>query len=1113
MKPIFVKIDSFFDTVQSIYRIEIFTDKFYHIYIKPKIKITTLLEKSFNIKKEEIEKKKSFETIWQAFKKKYPPTRFKYITYRFKESKMLKIDEFAILAKTFNPNHSSPKNIEELVKLYEETINYYENWKKENKPYDKKLFLNLILINKNNFFKENPLNFSVKTFFGTNGFLAKNKNFSYRKEQEELALTIKEGMENNLHLFLNAPTGIGKTMAYLINIAEQIKKYPKKRFIISTFTKKLQNQLKEKDIPMIEKLICKNLNTLFLKGRDNYICLEHLTTLLSSPNIEEEIKDYLYEKIVNQNIYEYNEYELPDEIKNELKINFCPQKLCKFYKNCIYYRIKEELKNANIIVLNHSLFIKLLRASALNNFTNLIIDEAHHLEEVIAEELGGSLDQYYFDFLEKEDKKIPLIWRELFNRFEILTSEEIFSFLHRLNNIKLEDNEETFALIEKISLLKHFFANPNNYFLEKEEKDEELYYHIHIKNIGSWTDTMIWKNFDSVALLSGTLFQETLLPLTQKLYNAFGERFIFKRFDSPFEYEKKVRFFVPIDFPKYNYREKEKYIEATIEFLKEYTIRTETKTMVLFTSYEDMEFIAEELTDFLNENGIKLFINNIDEEKLREENFYIIFGTYSLWEGVDIDNNLINSLIMIKTPFSSPNEGRILAKKEFLDDKTFFLYYLNEAITKFRQGFGRLIRKNSDKGIFILLDNRITEKSYKSLFLKSISSNFRFDFKATRDIFNEAEYFLFDEEKVFLPGSKVYSTYKFLDYNQVYLARDGAPGIKIIRGSAGTGKTVVLLQRIKFLLMKFPHIKRILFITFNASMATYIKNILYIEEMETKNKTIDINYFFQFCSKIKKKTDESFSSYYQDVYRHIKEKGTPLEKYDAIFVDEGQDFSELQFKIIFSHLKKKQYDIMIAIDPIQNIYNIDFANFFKTKKVTYYSLDKPYRNSAEIMLFANKIINNLFISKSDIIFNKGEKPLIYQEKSLEKIFETIYSIIYEKKISIKETIVIYTAKKLYEKDIVTELTHFFKKKQIKITDISDFKHKKRFLLLQNELKISKIHSVKGLEFKNVIIIGADNLKISEQNKKLLYVAITRAKEKLIIPYLEAKGFIDLFITK
>ena len=1129
-KKLFINLKSFLNNRGSIFEIQISSSDYEKYFlIKPKIEITYIFEKHYDIKKEELLKKPNFKQLWSKILKKFPSKYFDYISYNVDEISLdLKIFDYRKMEKVVFPMQDKKrfKHVKNLRKYYYKVKDKYDIWKKDNE--ELKIKSDFSLSNKNFIQKENidKIDIKIKKIFKKNGKLSNYKNFSYREEQEKLALKINDVINEKKNLMANAPTGIGKSLAYLFN-AYKYSISENKKILISTFTKKLQDQLKNKDIPFVNEFLHAEFDIVFLKGRKNYLCLREFYELLDT-NIDQYLKDYIYNMFEYKKIYDLDYYDIDWKIKDKLSSEQCLHEKCEYFDKCYFWKLREKAKKSRVLVINHALLINGLNFNMFKKRDILFVDEAHHLERIMVDELGGELSEDQFNYLYKNkrirSKDIIRKWHDKFHKLLSYNWEDMKNIIKRLKKIKELSNEFFQDRIDgDLNILKKFYKYSDNYYIDKIMRNGEMIYKLYPYRVDKWIQKNLWENFFSNIFLSGTLFlnSSVLKDIFIKIYNINKKKTEFIDLKTTFNYKENVKYLVPTDFPEYDYQNKSEYFNSVIVFLKEYIKRTEGKLMVLFTSYEDLNFVKESISDFLKKNGIKLYVNSYDLDKIKNDIFYVIFGTYSMWEGVDIDNNYLNSLIMVKSPFSVPSNGYFVSKKKILSKSMYYFYYLNSAVVKFRQGFGRLIRSKKDRGVFIFLDNRIKKRSYKKYFSESIADNINFNFVPTRDIFNIAEAFLFDKSGLFLKNyKKRKNKFKFLDHNQVYIARDGQKGIKVIYGAAGTGKTVILIHRMKFLMMHFPDIKKVLFLTYTASLSRYIENILNLENINIKNKNIQIDYLYRFCRKNfrSKKDKESFKDYYKKILKNLKNKSKKISKYDVIFIDEGQDLGFVEYQIIFSFLKKKNSDLIIAIDNVQDLYRMNFNKFFEKREVQTYKLKNSYRNTANIMKFANIIVRNLFIHDSDEFFNEGDKPYLVKldnfSKVLERTKDFINKVIDDYNYTLNDFAIVYPRKNIYGfKNVSEKIISYFNENNMNIKNISTYQNKKSYLILDNNIKLSTIHSIKGLEFKAVIILGFDDIFVNERNKKLLYVAITRAKYHLFIPYLKKSGFVDYIGAK
>jgi ATP-dependent DNA helicase DinG len=227
-----------------------------------------------------------------------------------------------------------------------------------------------------------------------------------------------------------------------------------------------------------------------------------------------------------------------------------------------------------------------------------------------------------------------------------------------------------------------------------------------------------------VILTSATLtVQNSLLYYRKRVGFTGGEELVLS---SPFNYEQQVKLYLSRQIPEPN---QPGYEDTIIRFIDHLIEKTHGKAFVLFTSYRMLETCADALRDSFDEKGLQLLVQGGDLsrsamlEVFKQDTNSIIFGTTSFWTGVDVPGEALSNVIIPKLPFSVPTHPLIQARCEWVEHhggRSFMDYSLPEAVLKFRQGVGRLIRSNSDTGIVAILDKRVISKRYGSMFLNSI---------------------------------------------------------------------------------------------------------------------------------------------------------------------------------------------------------------------------------------------------------------------------------------------------------------------------------------------------------------------------------------------------------
>ena len=423
-----------------------------------------------------------------------------------------------------------------------------------------------------------------------------------------------------------------------------------------------------------------------------------------------------------------------------------------------------------------------------------------------------------------------------------------------------------------------------------------------------------------------------------------------------------------------------------------------------------------------------------------------------------------------------------------------------------------------------------------------LPAKFNFNLK-DREI-DHLKQLIFPTVKIDLPERKPATGYaqrvnrlKGLDHHQEVLARKFDGGHRIIVGPSGSGKTLILIHKAALLKKYNPDIKSILFVCYNITLANYIKRLLSNKDVPLDENGVTVKHFFALCSEIVGQDlafEKEEPEYYDIIVQEALEKvGNYGNKYDAILVDEGQDLTDDMLRVLVALLNEKADNLTIALDENQDIYkrSTSWKELGIQARGRVHNISCVYRNTREIADFANRFIQpveivsdksgkgkqkELFPAFSDF---SGPAPEISQFKNFEEIIE--YTGSKAKEIAAtdgcpySEIAVLYAMKnpgKNLKAPLPEMIASVMESNGILSKWVSeDYRAKSTHDITTNSVTISTIHSVKGLDYAAVFLLGVDFLEPHiwsvEQIEKLIYVAITRARYQLFIPYMVENQFI------
>jgi len=655
-----------------------------------------------------------------------------------------------------------------------------------------------------------------------------------------MAQAVEQALAEKRHLIIEAGTGTGKTLAYLLPVIRS-----GKRVIISTGTKNLQEQLFYKDIPFLERALygdhaTSRLSVCYMKGRNNYLCRKKLYDLTDAPVLSglEEIEQYraiaAWEK--NTSTGDRAELaELPEAsllwYKLDARADACIGQKCSQWERCFITEMRRRAMESDIVIVNHHLFfadlaIKLQAEGApdagiLPEAAAVIFDEAHELEDVAANYFGisvsnlrveelardveqalqhhrilspslsgalGSLrerSQLFFSVLPTGDGRFAFDNRREFleeNGEECLglsqaltrlageleglaqKPEDIFNFVRRAQEIEVQlrfalesEDRNTVFWIERrggrgasirniggsrnregsgFSRAANGFRNSQALASEGLRGSQNVFLQATPIQCGPILRECLWSKLECAVLTSATLAVGGGFEyIRQRLGFEHARESVLP---SHFDYQKQALFYVPPDLPD---PRTPQFAAKAAERIRKVLVATRGRAFVLFTSYAQMNDIYERL---LGEMEFPVLRQGDAPKTALLEEFRltpnaVLFATSSFWQGVDVQGEQLSCVIIDRLPFAVPSDPVVAARVKAIDadgGNAFFQYQVPSAVITLKQGFGRLIRSLNDRGLLVLLDNRILKKQYGRVFIDSLPN-----YKKTTDMIAVEDFF------------------------------------------------------------------------------------------------------------------------------------------------------------------------------------------------------------------------------------------------------------------------------------------------------------------------------------------------------------------------------------
>ncbi len=671
------------------------------------------------------------------------------------------------------------------------------------------------------------------------------EKYEHRDEQLEVLSNVIDAFNDEHLSMIEAGTGTGKTLSYLIpSILWSIANT--ERVLVSTNTVNLQEQLINKDLPLLRNLFPKKFDYALVKGMRNYFCLLRGEAvgqdLLDFIDDEQRgsMKDVLeWAKTTRDGSLSDLAFTPPDDVWDRVSAESesCPGAKCPHYSNCFFFRSRKELSRASVLVANHHMLFSDIAIKGdsgpdsdfgiIPRYAKVVFDEAHNIAEAATSHFSMKLSKggiartlsklrsrkneekgliSYISNLARKEKDSTL--RKVFERSEDAlakavesveaVSEQVFDSLYAFGvelsgetamSLRLTEQvvlhekwpavEERFRALEKtlFSLEKEIahilevvessprgdshikltaelggiakksltFREATGRFFGKQEESYIRWFegsrrraavscsiNLSPLDISGELDEKLYSKTKTVVMTSASLAVDKNFDFQKKNVGlSDNKRFRGLIIDSPFDFQTQSLLLVPSDMPEPG---SERYEDSIAQILSESISVTNGNALVLFTSYSSLNRVYEKTARILEGIGsvpVSLFRQGEMPRSTLLEKFKtlgnsVLFATDSFWEGVDIPGDSLRMVVICRLPFKVPTDPVTEAKIEYMKKQeidSFREYILPHAVLRFKQGFGRLIRTKTDRGVVMVLDRRIVSKYYGRFFINSVAES------------------------------------------------------------------------------------------------------------------------------------------------------------------------------------------------------------------------------------------------------------------------------------------------------------------------------------------------------------------------------------------------------
>lgn len=626
--------------------------------------------------------------------------------------------------------------------------------------------------------------FDAEKLLGPNGLLGQElATYEYRLEQLQMADHVYKSLKQEKHGLIEAGTGVGKSLAYLLPLLYYTVEEDK-RAVVATHTITLQEQLFQKDIPFLQEVLDLDFKVEVFKGRGNYLCLRLFEEFKRGRGNQLGLLDNLEELNTwaeTTTTGDYNEapFFIPWELWAEIRCEkeSCPEELCPHFSDCFYWSLRQRLGQAQLIVTNQAMLLADARSDGrvLPSYDGVVIDEAHNLEDVATGSFSHELNRESFIAYYRTGTQLQAVLRDYVPEYIIQDinlvldelvkeagqyfiqidplitgyttpiteanrnhfaqtslSKHLKDIQELLEECNLEEDGEASGLVEQFAEFTQRLTNTIDLILSGQDPDYVYWAEfqngepclvaapINVSNILQET---LFKNTPSVILTSATLSTNQSFSYIRKQLGLEESADLI--LGSPFSYEKQALLCVP-NLAKHP--NNPRYAHYVAYLILSTVASTKGGVLVLFTSYSLMDDIADAIMPKLEQEGYTLYKQG-DGPRLglikdfQSQPRSVLFGTNSFWEGIDLPGDALKAVVITRLPFTVPDRPVTAARLRAIEEtggNSFMEYSVPQAILRLKQGFGRLIRTKNDRGGVVILDERILTANYGDQFIHSL---------------------------------------------------------------------------------------------------------------------------------------------------------------------------------------------------------------------------------------------------------------------------------------------------------------------------------------------------------------------------------------------------------